>query len=118
LHIERNFLLFGREGNPAGSDFQIGPGCGDIGAQAENIVEMRVHDGIGTDIDGEDGGEEAQPVDNQGFTVREVSTGYGIEAAEKGAADAAGVAVIDTFFTITDIFASGQCHSSPRLVNF
>jgi len=107
LEVERDFFLFWRERNPAGGDFSIGPGGGDIGAEAENVVEMGIHDGIGDDIDGEDGGEEAQPVENPDFTVREVAAGYGVEAAEKGAADAAGVAVVDPFFTITDVLASG-----------
>ncbi|MDM7994715.1 MAG: hypothetical protein QUT30_03405, partial [Acidobacteriota bacterium] len=49
------------------------------------------------------------------FTVRKVAAGYGVEAAKEGAAHAAGVAVVDTFFAITDVFASGQCHESPLL---
>jgi hypothetical protein len=68
---------------------------------------MCVDDGIGYDIDGEDGGEEPQSVQDPDFTVRKVAAGYGVEAAKEGAAHAAGVAVVDTFFAITDILASG-----------
>ncbi len=76
-------------------------------------MEMSVHDGKGTDIDSEDGGKESQPVENPDFTVRIVSARNRVNAAEEGAADAAGVTVIDAFFIITDIFASGQGHGSP-----
>jgi len=120
LHIGRGFelvllvVIVREECQPAGSDFEVRPGGGDIGAGTEDEVEVVSHDGVGADIDGEDGGEMAQPVEQQGFTVREVAMSDRIEATEESAADTPAEAVIDTFLTIFDVSAARETHGSPR----
>jgi hypothetical protein len=115
LEIEGEFILFfGVEGKPAEGDLTIGPGGGDIGASAKDFVDMSIHDGKGADIDGEDGGEEAQPVDDPGFTVGEVAAGDGVESAESGAADATVKTMIDGDFIFADVGAARKCHGSPH----
>ena len=42
----------------------------------------------------------------------EVATGDGVEATEKGAADAPAEAVIDTYLILADIFIARQSHGS------
>jgi hypothetical protein len=101
------------EGKPASGDFAVGPGGGEVGAEAEDGVVVGSEDGVGADFDGEEGGEGAQPVDDPGFTVGEVALSEGIEAAEEGAADATGEAVVDAFLVILDVSASRQSHGSP-----
>jgi len=113
LDIERDLLFLGIEGKPTGSYLVIGPGGGEIGAEAEDVMEMGIHDGVGADIDGEDGSEELESTDNQSFTVREIASCDGVTAAEERTSDAAGVAMINAFFTIPDIFASRKSHRSP-----
>ena len=117
LEIEGEFILFfGVEGKPAEGDLTIGPGGGDIGASAKDFVDMSIHDGKGADIDGEDGGEEPQPVDNPGFTVREVAASDGIESAQASATDATVKAMIDGDFAFTDVMAAGKRHGSPHFI--
>jgi len=77
-------------------------------------VEVICHDGVGADIDGEDGGEMAQPVEKQGFTVREVVMSDRIETTEESAADTSAETVKDAFLTIFDVSASWETHGSPR----
>lgn len=52
----------GAESKPAGGDFIVGPSVGDIGTNAKSYVIVVGHDGEGRDIDGEDGGKEAETV--------------------------------------------------------
>ena len=75
---------------------------------------MVCEDGVGADVDGEDGGEETEAIDNPGFTVGEVSLGKGVEAAEEGAADAPAKAVIDADFVVVDVGTARHGHRSPR----
>lgn len=49
--------VFGEECEPADGDFAIGPDKDDIGADAEDDMVVIIHDGVGPDFDGEDGGE-------------------------------------------------------------
>jgi hypothetical protein len=77
---------------------------------------MSIHDGKGADIDGEDGGEEPQPVDNPGFAVREVAASDGIESAQASATDATVKAMIDGDFAFTDVLAAGKRHGSPHFI--
>ena len=102
------------ECEPASSDLEVGPGGGDVWAGTKDGVIVIIHDGEGADVDGEDRGEQAQPVYDPGLTVREVATGDGVIAVEEGAADTAGEAVIDADFTIFDVRAARKTHDSPR----
>lgn len=113
-----NDILFAvvvrEEGQPAGSDFAIGPGGDDVGAGAQDGVIVIIHDGVGADFDGEDSGELVQPVDEPRFTVGEVALRDGVETGEKSAADTPAEAVVDPFFTIFDVSAAWESHGSPR----
>jgi len=101
------------EDKPAGSDFPVGPGGYDVGAEAENGVVVIDHDSEGTDFDSKDGSEMAQAVNEPGFAVGEVATCEGIESIKECAADTPAEAVIDTFLSFLDIFAARQSHGSP-----
>ena len=48
-----------REGEPADGDIPIGPGGDEAGEDTEDEVVVVMKDGVGTDLDGEDGGKKA-----------------------------------------------------------
>jgi hypothetical protein len=50
-------VMVREESKPPCSDFEIGPGGDDVWACSEYGVVVVFHDGIGTDLDGEDEGE-------------------------------------------------------------
>jgi len=98
--------MFREEGEPAGSDFAIGPDGDDIGAGSKEGVVVIVHDGVGPDFDGEDGGEVAQSFEQPGFAVGEVPFGNWVISGQEGAADAAAEAMVHPNLTIFDISAA------------
>jgi hypothetical protein len=101
------------ESQPATGDFAIGPGGEDVGAGVQNGVRVSGHDGVSTDIDGENGCEMLQPVDHPSLAVGEISAGKRIESTKKRAADAPDKAMIKAFFPFLDILAARQTHGSP-----
>lgn len=102
------------EGEPTDSHIAIGPGVDDLGEDAEDDVVVIRHDGVRGDLDGEDGGEEPQPIQDPSFTVREVAVRDGVESGEESSADTPVEAMINAFMTFANVFAAGQCHSSPH----
>ena len=114
----RGGLSFGsatgrEEGEPTGGDFPIGPGGDEVGAKAQDGMVVIHHDGVGADLDGENGGEIAQAAGDPDFTVGKIAAREGVESIEESAADASAEAVIDTFLSFLDIFAAWQGHGSP-----
>ena len=74
-HGPPQFAKLGEESQPAPGHLPVGPLGYDIRTQAQEEMVVVDHDREGTDIDGEDGGQKAQPFDQPCFTVREIPAG-------------------------------------------
>jgi hypothetical protein len=78
----------GEDLEPAKGDLSIGPGFHDIGSIAQDDMEVVGKNGVGEDIDPEDGGEFLDPLSDPFFSVGEVFSGDLVEPAEVCASDA------------------------------
>ena len=66
------------------------------------------HNCITTYINAEEPGERAQPIENPGLTVRVITTGVGVGAAQESSSDAASDAVINAHALLVDDVAAGR----------
>ena len=103
----------GEENQPAGCNFPIGPQGNDVGTGAQNGVVVGLQDGVCTDLDGENGGEKSQPVDDPCFAMGEISERKLVESAEERPPDTPTIAVIHSFFSILHVSAAWQSHDPP-----
>jgi hypothetical protein len=80
------------------------------GVEADDDVIVVAHDGIGIDLEREEGGEMQQPGFDPGTTVLVGMTGDGIDAAKEGASDATGHDVVEARPLCVDEMSAGIGH--------
>jgi hypothetical protein len=69
---------------------------------------MVAHNGVTTHINSEESGEVAKPIDNPRLTVRVITTGIGVGAAQESSSDAPSNAVINAHALFVDDVAAGR----------
>ncbi len=82
------------QGALAVDDLVTGPRPDPIGIAAQDDVEVIAHHRVGGDVDGEDGGELLDALDDPAAAMLEVTPAGVVLAAQEGAAHAAGDTVV------------------------
>jgi hypothetical protein len=71
-------------------------------------MQVVSHNGITADLDAEESGEVAQPIENPGLTVRVITTGVRVDATQESSSDAASDAVRNAHTLLVDDLAAGR----------
>ena len=95
---------------PALDDFPLGPDTRGVGIDAQDEVVVVAHHRVGADVHAEDGGQGLDLADQPLAAVFVVLAGEGVDAAEEGAAHAAGDAVVVRGVGEADLGGAGSCH--------